>query len=104
MNVLDVNQLAGVWDFERYRWARENASPQEHLGHTYLTFEVDDALYERVLSESRLLGPSGAAERLCPDEGATIAPGGRLAFEVGGPADAKRAWVICVATTRGSDV
>jgi hypothetical protein len=59
-NVLSVNVLTGVrGGFERQRWLRENAAPVRALGHTYLWFELDAALYERFRNEARA-APSDA--------------------------------------------
>jgi hypothetical protein len=50
-NVLSVNVLTGVkGGFERHRWLRENVTPTRELGHTYLWFELDAGLSERLSS------------------------------------------------------
>src|SRR6185295_4629667 len=54
-NVFSLNAVAGTFDFGQHRWLREHASPRAHLGHTYLVFEVDEALYARFLDETRHL-------------------------------------------------
>jgi hypothetical protein len=47
-NVLSVNVLTGVkGGFARHRWLRENVAPRRELGHTYVWFELDPALYGR---------------------------------------------------------
>ena len=106
-NVFTLNALtgAGVFDYERHRWLRENASPIGHLGHTYLVFELDDALYDRLLDENRRLAPSAYADGSCgAEEAAQLAPGGKVPFEVDGPAAESRVWTLCVSTTRGTDL
>jgi hypothetical protein len=106
-NVFTLNALtgAGVFDYERHRWLRENASPIGHLGHTYLVFELDDALYDRLLDESRRLAPTAYAEAVCGSDAAEqLAPGGKVPFAVDGPAEAARVWTLCVSTPRGTDL
>jgi hypothetical protein len=106
INVFTLNVLtgAGVFDFERHRWLREHASPVEHLGHTYLLFDVSDELYDRLLTESRQIRPSPLADEVCPDPGTQQPPGSRLRFAFDGPAQPSRAWLICVTTDRGTDL
>jgi hypothetical protein len=62
-NVLSVNVLTGVkGGFQRHRWLREHVEPRRHLGHTYVWFELDDALYECYRKRS-LECPEAAATR-----------------------------------------
>jgi hypothetical protein len=105
-NVIGLNALtgAGPFDFERYRWLREHADPVAHFGHTYLLFEVDDALYDRFLDENRALSPSAAAARLCPDPGERLDAGEKQRFAFDGVVEAARAWLVCVSAPRGTDL
>ena len=105
-NVITLNALtgAGVFDFERHRWLRENAEPIEHLGHTYLVFDIDDALYDRMLQESRLRQPAGRAAALCGEEGEPAPPGSKIPFAVDGVARPGRGWLVCISTARGTDI
>lgn len=64
-NAFRLNTVAGVQDFARHRWLRENLDPVRHLGHTLLLFEVAEAQFDRFLAEERLLQPSPAAAGLC---------------------------------------
>ena len=57
-NVIDLNLVAGVGDFEPYRWVRENLSPRGHLAHTWLWYDVDDETFNRFLYEARRRFPS----------------------------------------------
>jgi hypothetical protein len=52
-NVLGVNAVAGVFDAERYRWVRENLRPLDHLGHTYLLYDVSEEDLLRSLDAQR---------------------------------------------------
>jgi 4-amino-4-deoxy-L-arabinose transferase-like glycosyltransferase len=102
-NTFSLNVLAGVFDFERHRWLRENASPEGHYGHTYLWFRIDDALYTRFLVEQRRLLPHPQAETRC--DGARMThqpPGTRLDFELDGPLAPHETWNVCVSTARGA--
>jgi hypothetical protein len=105
VNVFTLNAVAGTTvPFERYRWLRENADPIDHMGHTYLVFDVGEDLYERLLGESRSLLPVSVAERMCGgDDAARLPPGSKVPFSVDGVADPSRTWLVCVSTPRGAD-
>lgn len=38
--VVSVNNLVGIFDPGRYQWLRENYEPVDHIGYSYLVFEV----------------------------------------------------------------
>jgi hypothetical protein len=38
--LVGANRLVGVYEPERYRWLRENFRPVDHVGYSYLLFEV----------------------------------------------------------------
>jgi hypothetical protein len=104
-NVFSVNELAGVFDFERQRWAREHLAPQEHLGHTYLLLDVEPQDHDRYMDEARRLLPDPAAAALCAGEtGSPLAPGSPISFERTRPPEARGAWLACVTTEAGADV
>jgi hypothetical protein len=106
VNVFSVNTLAGVFAFERHRWARENVSPIEHLGHTYLLLDVEQEEHERFMNETRRLSPEPVATALCGDgAGRTLLePRAPLGFERDQPPVAGRAWLLCVSTETGCDL
>ncbi|MGD9403372.1 MAG: glycosyltransferase family 39 protein [bacterium] len=52
--VVDVNNLVGTRDPERFRWLRENYEPVGHIAYSYLVFEVG--------TKRRDDGPGGSAE------------------------------------------
>src|SRR2546425_994556 len=52
-NTLRVNDVAGVADFEQHRWLREHVEPSGVIGHTYLRFDIDAALFSRFMDEAR---------------------------------------------------
>lgn len=102
-NTFSLNNVSGVWDFERHRWLREHASPGGHFGHTYLWFVVDDDLYSRFLSEERRLVSGPAAEGRCGGASLTrLPPGTRLDFTLDGPLEPGETWQVCVATEKGA--
>jgi hypothetical protein len=45
-----ANDLVGIRDPERYRWLRENFSPVEHVGYSYLLFRVAPDRLREVLA------------------------------------------------------
>jgi len=111
-DTLSVNEAAGVSDFERHRFLRENADPGGQIGHTHVWFEIDDALFDRFLEQQRKLVPRPADVRArdCPaGSGLTVTPEApRHAFLGDAPgaglAGADRAWLVCVETAGGADL
>lgn len=103
-NTLRVNDVAGVADFEQHRWLREHVEPVGEIGHTYLRFDIDPALFSRFMDEARTVDPAG--EGLCPEAGA-LAPtpaGARVPVELTGPPDPERMWIACVDVDKSVDV
>jgi 4-amino-4-deoxy-L-arabinose transferase-like glycosyltransferase len=66
-NTIDLNLLAGLWDFERFRWVRERLTPAGHFGHTYLWYDVDNTAFDEFLAASRRLETGAVDEQLCPE-------------------------------------
>jgi hypothetical protein len=98
-NVFSLNVVAGAYNFEQHRWLREHLDPKDHLGHTYVWFWVDQAAYERFMSETRRLSPSPAAASLCDEQALSRVPAGsrneiRLSDAAG------EAWIVCVRAER----
>jgi hypothetical protein len=103
-NTIDLNALAGVWDFEQHRWLREHADPLGHFGHTYLWFQVDDATYERFLNEARRFPPTRLGQELCAGQALVpLPPDARRAFSVSEDPARNTSWIACVDTARGTD-
>jgi len=104
-NVFGLNTVAGTFNFEQHRWLREHAEPRGHFGHTYLWFEVDDALYDRFLDEARHLESHDAARSVCgPDLAyAPLRRGAWLPFKTVGDPEPGHAWVACVSAPDGAD-
>ena len=103
-NTFRVNDVAGVADFEQHRWLREHVEPVAQIGHTYLRFDIDPALFSRFMDEARTVDPAGAG--LCPDAG-TLAPmpaGARVPVDLSGTPDPERMWIACVSVDKGVDV
>jgi hypothetical protein len=102
---LDVNALAGVWDFEQHRWVREHLSPGGHLGHTHVWFEVDNDTFDRYMQEARRLVPGQVPPGLCPVDlpraGHPI--GARVPLHVTRPPAAGEGWAVCVTAGKGGD-
>jgi 4-amino-4-deoxy-L-arabinose transferase-like glycosyltransferase len=65
-NVIDLNLVAGVGDFEPYRWLREHLRPDGHLGHTWLWYWIDGETYNRFLYDARRHTPDPFAGTVCP--------------------------------------
>ena len=103
-NTIDLNALAGVWDFEQHRWLREHADPRGHFGHTYLWFRIDYPTFERFLNEARRFTPSRLGEELCAGQAfAPLRPDGRRGFLVAEEPARNTSWIACVSTERGTD-
>jgi len=103
-NTFRVNDVAGVADFEQHRWLRENVEPIGVIGHTYLRFDIDAALFSRFMDEARTVDPAGAG--VCPDAGALVPTpaGAHLPVDLSGTPDPERMWIACVAVEKGVDV
>ncbi len=57
-NLITINRLLGVfWNYEQYRWLRENLEPERHIDHTLLLYHVSQEDYERYLQSDRLAEP-----------------------------------------------
>lgn len=105
-NVFSLNVAAGVFDFEQHRWLREHTDPLEHLGHTYLRFEIENEAFERFMNEERRLEPSATSRELCPaDLGyEPKPPGAQVPFVREAAPEAQRVWAACVDSERGLDL
>jgi len=105
-NVIGLNALAGVFDFEQYRWVREHLEPGGHLGHTYLWYLVDEDTFNRFLYDSRRLFPDPFASTVCPDSlDYTVQPSGsEMPFALRRMPRPDETSVTCVAARRDTDV
>src|SRR6185295_8082510 len=105
-NVIGLNALAGVFDFEQYRWVREHLEPGGHLGHTYLWYLVDDETFNRFLYDSRRLVPDALASAVCPDslEYALQPNGTEVPFTLRRMPRPNETSVACVVARRDTDV
>ncbi|HET6900302.1 MAG TPA: glycosyltransferase family 39 protein, partial [Vicinamibacteria bacterium] len=105
-NVIGLNALAGVFDFEQYRWVREHLEPGGHLGHTYLWYLVDDETFNRFLYDSRRLLPEAFASTVCPDSlEYTVQPNGSaLPFTRRRMPRPNETSIACVVARRDTDV
>jgi hypothetical protein len=104
-NVLSVTNVAGLFDFQRFRWLREHLDPLEHFGHTYLRFEVDDESFDRYMSEERTLLPSRLAAELCPAAPDEPQPTQKqVSFVRESEPPDNGAWLACVTAPRGTDL
>jgi hypothetical protein len=48
--LVGANKLTGVYEPERYRWLRENFTPEGHVGYSYLVFRVPPERLRAVLA------------------------------------------------------
>jgi hypothetical protein len=104
-NTLGLNQVAGVFDFERHRWVRENLSPGGHFEHTYLWYDVSGPTFDRFLDETRTLRTEAWTAAACPAETPVehYGPGERLPFTTTTPPRAGDGLVVCAQTRRRAD-
>ena len=102
---VDLNAVAGVFDFERHRWVRENLEPGGHFGHTYLCTRSTPGPTTASSTRARRLRPEPWTDAACP--AATVlehhGPGERLPFTLDTPPRAGDGFVVCVETRRGMD-
>jgi 4-amino-4-deoxy-L-arabinose transferase-like glycosyltransferase len=104
-NTLDLNAVAGVFDFEQHRWLREHMVPGGHFGHTYLWYEVGNDAFDRFLDDARRLRPEPWVTTPCPPDLPLEhqPPGARVGFALDTPPRAGDGWSVCVETRRGVD-
>jgi len=105
-NVIDLNLVAGVGDFEQYRWVRENLSPRGHLAHTWLWYDVDDETFNRFLYEARRRFPAPLDAETCPPslDYTLVQNGGETALSLLKNPEDGDVWVTCVIARRETDV
>jgi hypothetical protein len=105
-NTFSVNEIAGVFDFERHRWLREHADPRGHFGHTYLWFDVSNELADRFMNEQRHLRPEATAGQWCPPEleYERHGPGSKVRFVRDEAPEPGATWVVCVEVRKGCDL
>lgn len=65
-SVFSASTLTSGTGFERHRWLRTRVDPVGQLGHTHFVFELDAALFERLLSEDRRLRGTRRPAAGCP--------------------------------------
>ena len=104
-NTFSLNNLAGVFNFERHRWLRENVDPDGHFGHTYLWFEITPELFDRFIGEQRSLETRPLDRALCPAELSYDfhRPGTWVRFRRREPPAPGQRWVVCVSIPKGAD-
>jgi 4-amino-4-deoxy-L-arabinose transferase-like glycosyltransferase len=105
-NVIDLNALAGVFDFEQHRWVREHLQPGGHLGHTSLWYLVDDETFNRFLYDARRLRPDPFASAACPEslDYALQPNGSEVPFSIRRMPRPDETSVACVVARRDTDV
>jgi hypothetical protein len=105
-NVIDLNLLAGIGDFEQYRWVRENLSPRGHFEHTWLWYDVDDETFNRFLYQARRRFPTALDAETCPAslDYTLVQNGGETPFTVLENPERGDVWVTCVIARRETDV
>jgi hypothetical protein len=60
VNIIDANALSGVyWNFDQYRWVRDNLQTTGHIRHVLFVYDVSDADYARFLASAP--GPPGSS-------------------------------------------
>jgi 4-amino-4-deoxy-L-arabinose transferase-like glycosyltransferase len=105
-NVIDLNLVAGVGDFEQHRWLREHVGPDGHLGHTWLWYWIDDDTFNRFLYDVRRPVTDSFTSTVCPDSlEYTLQPNGSEApFALHHMPRPDETWVACVVARRDTDV
>jgi len=104
-NTFSLNNLAGVGNFERHRWLRENVEPDGHFGHTYLWFKIAPELFDRFIGEQRSLETRPLDRALCPAELSYEfnRPGSWVQFRRREAPPPDQRWVVCVSIPKGAD-
>src|SRR5262249_15544005 len=105
-NVLDLNALAGVFDFEQHAWVREHLEPSGTIARTWLWYDVDDETFNRFLYETRRHAPDAVSNGLCPESlDYDLRPAGsETRFAIHRRPRQDETWVACVVARKDSDV
>jgi 4-amino-4-deoxy-L-arabinose transferase-like glycosyltransferase len=105
-NVIDLNLVAGVGDFEQYRWLREHLRPGGHLGHTWLWYWIDDDTFNRFLYDARRRAPDPFAGTVCPAalDYTRQSNGGETPFSLFRMPRPDETWIACAEVRRDTDV
>jgi 4-amino-4-deoxy-L-arabinose transferase-like glycosyltransferase len=105
-NTIDLNLLAGLWDFERFRWVRAHLTPAGHFGHTYLWYDVDNTAFDEFLEASRRLEPGAVDAQLCPETLALrrVEAAERLPLALDRNPEAGQAFLLCVENRKPLDL
>lgn len=106
VNVIPLNTLAGVVDWERHRYVRERLAPGDHIRHTHLVYEAAPQVFEEFLSRQRSVTPWPWVRRVCPEGGAQalLGIGGSLPFRRSSARRLVRNWILCVDAPEGADI
>jgi len=103
-NTVNLNAFVGLSDYARYRWLRENVPPSGHIGYTHLWWNLDDATYDRFMTEERRLPAGTEASTLCADDLQPYQAGARIPLSLEVPPRRIRAFVACVSVRKQTDV
>ena len=105
-NVIDLNALAGVGDFEQHAWVREHLSPGGHLGHTWLWYDVDPDTFNRFLYDARRRVSGPMDEALCPPslDYALRPSDTETPFALRRAPQPDETWIACVVARRDTDL
>src|SRR5262249_34829511 len=105
-NVLDLNALAGVFDFGQHAWVRAHLEPAGTIAHTWLWDDVDGETFNRFLYETRRHVPDAVSAGLCPDSlDYELRPAGEeTRFAIHRRPRQDETWVACVVARRDTDV
>ena len=97
-DTFSVNEIAGVSEFERHRFLRENADPAGQIGHTHVWFDVDAALFDRFMDKERRFESSAGEGAACPSslEYEPLSPTSPAHVFLEGPPGPGREWLVCL--------
>jgi hypothetical protein len=107
-NVIPLNSFAGVFDWEKHRWAREHLEPKAALGDTHLLLEATAPEFDAFMDTRRIRPLSGAATYCDANvAGARVSlsdlqPG--IPFLRTSLPDETQTWIVCVETPAGADI
>jgi 4-amino-4-deoxy-L-arabinose transferase-like glycosyltransferase len=108
VNVIPVNALAGVMDWERHRFVREHLEPIEEIGHTHLVYEASPAVFEAFLNERRRVEPHAGAAGICTGRGlpspVELSVRDPVPFRRSTGPTGARTWIACLETRDGADI
>jgi hypothetical protein len=106
--VIPLNSFAGVFDWEKHRWARDHLEPMAALGDTHLLLNATAPAFDAFMDTRRIRPLSGAAAYCDANVGGGRVPLSDLQpgrpFALTSLPGETQTWIACVFAPAGADI